>query len=135
MRRPEHAEIAHVTRRTFLGRIARAGVLAMLCLARASTGVDLPVQAQQRIEAALPARAPVQVSKPRRLLIFDLNVGYGGHGSVRFANLALSRMGKKTGAFDTVLSRDPDVFRPERLKQFDAVFLNNTVGNLFTHDV
>jgi type 1 glutamine amidotransferase/sugar phosphate isomerase/epimerase len=30
------------------------------------------------------------------------------------------------------VSRDPEVFRPESLRQFDAVFFNNNVGNLFT---
>ncbi|MFW6161551.1 MAG: ThuA domain-containing protein [Planctomycetota bacterium] len=70
--------------------------------------------------------------KPRKLLIFDLNVGYGGHRSIATANLAFELMGRKTGAFDTVVSHDPEVFRPRSLRQFDAVFLNNTVGNLFT---
>jgi hypothetical protein len=41
-------------------------------------------------------------------------------------------MGERTGAFTTIISRDPSVFKVEFLKQFDAVFLNNTVGNLFT---
>ena len=41
-------------------------------------------------------------------------------------------MGEKNGAFTTVVSRDPEVFRRENLRQFDAVCLNNTVGNLFT---
>jgi type 1 glutamine amidotransferase/sugar phosphate isomerase/epimerase len=41
-------------------------------------------------------------------------------------------MGEKTGAFETEISREPSVFRPENLRWFDAVFLNNTVGNLFT---
>jgi type 1 glutamine amidotransferase len=40
-------------------------------------------------------------------------------------------MGQKTGAYETVISRDPSVFRPESLRKFDAVFFNNTVGNLF----
>ena len=86
---------------------------------------------QEQIEAALPSQAPVPPRRPRKLLIFDLNVGYGGHGSIRTANLAFTLMGKKTGAFDTVISRDPTIFQPDRLKQFDAVFFNNTVGNLF----
>ena len=30
------------------------------------------------------------------------------------------------------MSRDPAVIQPESLRQFDAVFFNNTVGNLFT---
>jgi type 1 glutamine amidotransferase len=85
-----------------------------------------------KIEQAIPAKAPATPRKPRRLLVFDLNVGYPGHGSIQHANLAFTLMGKQTGAFETVVSRDPEVFRPESLKQFDAVFLNNTVGNLFT---
>jgi type 1 glutamine amidotransferase len=40
-------------------------------------------------------------------------------------------MGEKTGAFTTVISKDPAVFAAESLKQFDAVFFNNNVGNLF----
>jgi len=86
---------------------------------------------RRKIEAAIPAEAPARPAKPRKLLIFDLNVGYGGHASIPFANLAFTRMGQKTGAFQTVVSHEPAVFAPESLKQFDAVFLNNTVGNLF----
>jgi type 1 glutamine amidotransferase/sugar phosphate isomerase/epimerase len=85
-----------------------------------------------RIEQALPPRAIVPPRKPRTLLIFDLNVGYGGHGSIAHANHAFAAMGERTGAFGTVVSRDPAIFRPENLRRFDAVFLNNTVGNLFT---
>lgn len=88
--------------------------------------------AKEKVEAALPAKVVVAPKKERRLLIFDLNVGYGGHGSIPHANHAFARMGEKLGAWKTVVSRDPEVFRKESLKQFDAVFLNNTVGNLFT---
>lgn len=85
----------------------------------------------ERIEAALPAEAPASPRQPRRLLIFDLNMGYGGHASIPVANTAFTLMGRKTGAFETVVSRDPAVFSAESLQTFDAVFLNNTVGNLF----
>ena len=64
----------------------------------------------RKIEEALPERAQVVPAKPRRLLIFDRNVNYGGHGSIPYANLAFTRMGRKTGAFETVVSRDPAVF-------------------------
>jgi type 1 glutamine amidotransferase/sugar phosphate isomerase/epimerase len=84
-----------------------------------------------RIEQALPDKASVTPHKPRKLLIFDLNVGYPGHRAIAYANWAFEQMGRRTGAFTTVLSRDPAVFEPERLKEFDAVFLNSTVGNLF----
>lgn len=98
---------------------------------------------RQRIEAAIPGKAFIQPRKRRRLLIFELNVGYDGHGSIPTASLAFTLMGEKTGAFETVVSKDPSVFRPENLKgsplgmakPFDAVFLNNTVGNLFEDPV
>ncbi len=85
----------------------------------------------KRIEAAIPKRPQVKPLKPRKLLIFDLNVGYPGHGSIQTANAAFTMMGKKTGAFETVVSKDPSVFARDSLKQYDAVFLNNTVGNCF----
>jgi len=90
-------------------------------------------EAKQQVESVLPAKAPaVPPKKTRKLLIYDGNVGYGGHGSIPYANHAFTRMGEKTGAFTTVVSRDPAVFERDHLEQFDAVCLNNTVGNLFT---
>ena len=89
-------------------------------------------EAQQRIERALPAEPLVRPGRARRLLIFDRNVGYGGHGSIPIANHAFTRMGQKTGAFETTVSQDPNIFEPASLRRFDAVFFNNNVGNLFT---
>ena len=98
----------------------------------AAADAKLPSPEQRkRIEAAIPKTAPAKPLKPRRLLSFDLNVGYGGHGSIVTANYAFRLMGQRTGAFETIISRDPAVFRPESLRQFDAVFFNNTVGNCF----
>ena len=87
----------------------------------------------QKIQAALPAKAAVVPQKPRKLLLFVHNVGYGGHPSAEYANHAFTLMGERTGAFQAEVSRDPEVFRRDRLKQFDAVFFNNNVGNLFTN--
>ncbi len=123
-----------ITRRIFLsGTAAAAGMLA--CPWPAADAADLPVAIdpaeQQKIEAAIPAKALVVPRRPRKLLIFDLNVNYGGHRSIPTANLAFTLMGRKTGAFETVVSRDPAIFKPQSLRQFDAVFFNNNVGNLF----
>ena len=101
-----------------------------LPLAAAAARLPSPEQRKQ-IEAAIPKAAPAKPLKPRKLLIFDLNVGYPGHGSIITANYAFKLMGQRTGAFETVISRDPAVFKRESLKQFDAVFFNNTVGNCF----
>ena len=108
-----------------------AGIFAVPWIGAGPAHAALESDERQRVEAAIPAKAFVQPRKPRRLLIFDLNVGYGGHSSIPTANLAFTRMGEKTGAFETVVSKDPSVFEPESLRKFDAVFLNNTVGNLF----
>ncbi|MGA2497613.1 MAG: ThuA domain-containing protein, partial [Tepidisphaeraceae bacterium] len=123
-----------ITRRVFLGgTAAAAGMLASPWPpADAAESPITPDPAeQQKLEAAIPAKAPVPPRRPRKLLIFDLNVNYGGHRSIPTANLAFTLMGRKTGAFETVISRDPAVFKPQSLRQFDAVFFNNNVGNLF----
>ena len=124
---------SHITRRDFLSNSAiTTGTLALPWLGPANAQAALESGERQKVEAAIPSRAPARPRKRRRLLIFELNVGYGGHRSIPTASLAFTLMGKKTGAYETVISRDPSVFEPESLKRFDAVFLNNTVGNLFT---
>ncbi len=87
---------------------------------------------RSKIEQALPERAPARPRRPRCLLIYNGNEGYGGHPSSAHASLAFARMGEKTGAYATTVGTDPAVFRPESLRQFDALFFNNNVGNLFT---
>jgi len=121
-----------VTRRDFLrSAVMTTGMLTAPWLKTAKSQTTLKPDQRQRIEAAIPTKAFARPRRRRKLLIFDLNVGYGGHGSIPAANTAFKLMGQKTGAFETVISPEPSVFKPENLKQFDAVFLNNTVGNLF----
>jgi hypothetical protein len=84
-----------------------------------------------KMSAALPARPQAQPRKPRRLLVFDLQVGYPGHPSIPYANWVLEQFGKKTGAWEATFSNGLANFQYERLRQYDAVFLNNTVGLLF----
>jgi len=107
----------------------------MLLLVAAAEPAAQPIvkdaSERAKIEAALPSKALAEPRKGRKLLIFNLNVNYGGHPSAAHASYAFSLMGQKTGAFATVISREASVFKPESLRQFDAVFLNNTVGNLF----
>ncbi len=120
-----------LTRREFLrGTAGTAGLLALGAAGGAWAAGEGDWQA--KVEAALPGKAPAVPKRSRKLLIFDLNVGYGGHGSIPTANFAFTRMGEQTGAFATVVSKDPAVFAAESLRQFDAVFFNNNVGNLFT---
>ena len=91
-----------------------------------------PAEEKQRIDAALPQRAPAKPRKPRRLLVLDLCVGYSGHIASRFwVNYALDAMGKRTGAYEAVFSNDLDNLKYGKINQFDAVYLNNTVGQIF----
>jgi type 1 glutamine amidotransferase/HEAT repeat protein len=79
----------------------------------------------QKIEDAAPAKAPAQPKQPRKLLVFNLCNGFK-HSSIPYWDQALQIMGRKTGAYQVVVSSDMAVFKQESLKQFDAVCLNNT---------
>jgi hypothetical protein len=92
---------------------------------------EVSPEERAKIEAALPAEAPAVPGKPRKLLVFDRQVNYGGHASIPHANLAMQLMGEKTGAFTVTLSSEPGALAPASLRQYDAVFLNNTVGDIF----
>ncbi len=99
----------------------------------AATPAQTPdITERSRIAQAIPRKSLVPPKKPRKLLVFDLNVNYGGHPSIKTANQAFQLMGEQTGAYATIISHDPQIFKPQNLQQFDAVFFNNTVGNLFT---
>jgi hypothetical protein len=78
----------------------------------------------------LPKDAAVKPARPRRLLIFNLCTGFR-HGVIPFAARTVEQVGRETGAFESVSTEDIALFEPERLKDFDAVFLNNTCGELF----
>jgi len=92
---------------------------------------EVSPEERAKIEAALPARAVATPKKPRKLLIFDRQVNYGGHASIPYANLAMQLMGEKTGAFTATVSSEPGAIAPANLQQYDAVYLNNTVGDIF----
>jgi hypothetical protein len=91
----------------------------------------LSSEEKQAIDAALPTEAPAKPKKPRKLLVMDLNVAYPGHRSIPAENYAIEMMGKKTGAYETVFSDDLDNLKYPKIKQYDAVYLNNTVGMIF----
>ena len=91
----------------------------------------LSPEEKQKIDAALPTEASAKPKKPRKLLVLDLNIAYGGHRSIPAENYALAMMGKKTGAYEAVFSDDLDNLKYPKIKEFDAIFLNNTVGMIF----
>jgi type 1 glutamine amidotransferase len=86
---------------------------------------EVTPEQRQKIESALPSDAPARPKKARTLLIVDYRAT---HPSVPSADLAVELMGSKTGAYRTVLSHDTSLLVADRLREFDAVYLNNMVG-------
>jgi type 1 glutamine amidotransferase len=84
----------------------------------------------KKIEAALPEKAPAKPKQPRKVLIFTKTAGFR-HGSIPVGVTAMRKMGEKTGAFTVTHSEDDSWFEPEKLKDFDAVIMLNTTGDLF----
>lgn len=91
---------------------------------------DLTLEEVQKIENAAPKKATVEPARPRKLLVFWLCEGFF-HQSIPLVNKAIEYMGKSTAAYETVITNDMSIFKPENLKQFDAVCFNNTTGLKF----
>ena len=112
---------------------------AALCLglAFAALGAQaaetIPAHQAQRIRAAAPGAARLAPKKARTVLLWntppalmpkDPHKGY----CIPYGEEAVRALGEKTGAFKTIVSDDLAIFLPERLKQFDAIVLNNSSG-------
>ncbi|MCL5278358.1 MAG: ThuA domain-containing protein [Planctomycetes bacterium] len=77
--------------------------------------------------AALPAAPSKQ---PRRVLVYGIS--FGPHRTtIRTAQQVFALLGKKTGAYEAVVSDDVANFEPDKLKRFDAVIFANTTGEVF----
>jgi type 1 glutamine amidotransferase len=79
----------------------------------------------EKISEALPEKPTVKPAEPRKILIFWRCGGFF-HGSIRVGNVTLKMLGEKTGAYEAVVSDDPNMFNPDKLNRFDAVIFNNT---------
>jgi uncharacterized protein len=91
------------------------------------TGDKLPPDMRTQIDAAAP-RAPIATPKrPRKLLVTDIQM-YSGHGTILHGNLMLELMAKYSGAFEATFSNDLELLKYPKIKEFDAVFLNNVCG-------
>ncbi|MGD8453503.1 MAG: DUF1080 domain-containing protein [Phycisphaerae bacterium] len=95
-----------------------------------ATAAAQPADATAKITAAAPDKAPATPQKPRRLLVFTLCRGFV-HSSIPLCSQTMEILGRRTGAFDVVVSDDIEMFTSARLAGFDAVCMNNTTGELF----
>jgi len=79
---------------------------------------------------AAPAKPTAQPAKARKVLVCTEALGFP-HDSIPIGAKAIEIMGKKSGAWETVISNDRYIFEPEVLAQFDAVMMMSTTGELF----
>jgi type 1 glutamine amidotransferase/sugar phosphate isomerase/epimerase len=108
----------------------RADALARLTPISAPDKV--PADQKQRIAAAIPRHALATPKKPRKLLVLDLAFnGAFYHGAARLGNLSLQLMSEYTGAFTPVFSNDLDNLKYPKIKEYDGVFLNQVIGDVF----
>ena len=79
-------------------------------------------QQVQKVEAAAPDKAPAKPAKTRKVLVWGR---LWTHDPNAIAAKAMEILGKKTGAFEAVVSEDLDMLLPRRLGEYDAIVMNN----------
>ena len=108
-----------------------------LAFSTLAPGEEIPKHRVKQIWDAAPPKARVAPGKARRVLIWitpahlyakDPHKGY----CVPYGTCALEALGKKTGAFEPVLSDDLTALEPDRIKRFDAIVMNNSCGAWIT---
>ena len=117
-----------IEKRTLMNHFFRLIIVAAVIVLFSGTPsaiAQLSPEETRRIEEAAPAKSTVKPRQPRLLLVFSLSEGYQ-HTAIPRVRTAFDILGKKTGAFETVHSEDLSVFKPENLRRFDAICLNNT---------
>jgi len=78
----------------------------------------------QKIEKLAPVKAEVQPKKHHKVLVFSLFTGFN-HWVVPHTNAVMKVLAEKTGAFEVEFSNDIYQFEKKKLKNYDAVVLNN----------
>lgn len=107
------------------------GVLATLLFVAASPDEEKPPPgAGEKIAEALPDEAFAEPKEARKVLVFSKTAGFR-HASIATGKVALAEMGKKTGAFEAVISDDLANFEPGKIDSFDAILFLSTTMNPF----
>jgi len=82
-----------------------------------------------KMETAMPSVPIARPAKPRRVLVVSQCDGYK-HASIPYGEKAFEIMGRKTGAFTTVVADDCSFLESDDLDTFDAILMNNTTLRL-----
>lgn len=89
---------------------------------------------KQKVAAKAPAKPQAKPIKARKVLIFSLATGYK-HWCIPHSEAVVQILGKQSGAYTCQPSTNIEDFRPERLKQFDAIVLNNSCPDKEKRDI
>lgn len=90
----------------------------------AVSAFELTPEWKEKIQNTAPATPTAPPQQDRKVLIFSLNTGFK-HWCIPHTTAVVEILGATTGAYSTTESTDIEVFRPETLKQYDAIVLNN----------
>lgn len=107
------------------------GALALFVVAQNPVSEPAPPGALEKITEALPAESFAKPAKKRSLLVFSKTNGFR-HASIATGKIALTEMGRKTGAFEVVISDDLANFESDALDKFDAVCFLSTTMDVFS---
>jgi type 1 glutamine amidotransferase len=87
----------------------------------------LDADMKKQIEAGSPKQAIVPPKKHHKVLVTDIQM-YSGHSTIPHGNYMLELMAKNTGVFEPVFSNDQELLKYPKIKEFDAIWLNNVCG-------
>lgn len=107
------------------------GVLAALVVAYNPAKEQPPAGAVEKIAEAIPTDAYAKPAKPRKLLVFSRTNGFR-HQSIVTGKIALAEMGKKTGAYEAVITEELSHFEKDKISQYDAICFLSTTQNPFS---
>lgn len=81
------------------------------------------------IEQAAPSKAAATPKKARKVLVVNQCEGFV-HSSIPYGAKAFEILGRKTGAFTTVVVNDLSILEKPEFDTFDAIVMNNTTLRL-----
>lgn len=79
---------------------------------------------KSKIKALAPDGPRVQPEKPHKVLLYSVFTGFN-HWVIPHTDAVIEILADKTGVCEVVQTTDVTWFTPDRLKNFDAVILNN----------
>ena len=110
------------------------GLLSPLLHAQNLKSFELDEAWKKKVAAVAPKEPHVKPKKERKVLIFSLATGYK-HWCIPHSEAVVEILGKESGAYTCVTTKDVEDFRANNLKQYDAIVLNNSCPDKEKRDI